>query len=427
MVKSVNEKIQKYISKQQNANDYDIENEGLKNFSSDSDSSDDEDHRKDHYVSVGKSKLRQQLETKQKEVESLAQGEKVSRKDLFNNENTHVPEQDDEDDENDEDEDFVSAEEEQSDANEEATSEEEQSEQDSSDSASEESDLKPTLNVYQQFSQIQSKDAIKGKAIIDQNKEFDNILDIRMQLQKAITVFNTNYKVEGLSKELKSIAKENNALLKEIIIELNKKRLTLHKKDHFTTREYSTDTDNYKRVTKDLNTTLSRFNKVTLSKWAKKTLQADQNLLEHIDNLLLDKHKLVSSIRQPKFNDIQFYKNLLNQLIQQKLNTSNNNSSLATTGNKATEIRLIKKDNSGTKASKGRKLDYTVQQKLINYETPNINNKLWDDFKRDEFFVGLFGRKVDIWSMDQSEEESESSESDMSEEEVVNDGLQIFG
>lgn len=423
MVKSVNDKIQKYISKQQNANDYDIENEGLKNFSSDSDSSDDEDYRKDHYVSVGKSKLRQQLDTKQKEAESLAQGKKVSRKDLFNNENTHVPEDDDED----EDDDFVSAEEEQSDINEKDSSEEEQSEQSSSDSDSEESAPKPTLNVYQQFSQIQSKDAIKGKAIIDQNKEFDSILDIRMQMQKAITVFNTNYKVEGLSKELKSIAKENNGLLKEIIIELNKKRLSLHKKDHFTTREYSTDNENYKKVTKDLNNTLSRFNKVTLSKWAKKTLQADQNLLEHIDNLLLDKHKLVSSLRQPKFNDIQFYKNLLNQLIQQKLNTSNNNSSLATNGNKATEIRLIKKDNSGTKASKGRKLDYTVQQKLINYETPDISNKLWDDFKRDEFFVGLFGRKVDIWSMDQSEEDSEDSESDMSEEEVVNDGLQIFG
>lgn len=423
MVKSVNDKIQKYISKQQNVNDYDIENEGLKNFSSDSDSSDDEDHRKDHYVSVGKSKLRQQLDTKQKEAESLAQGKKVSRKDLFNNENTHVPEDDDED----EDDDFVSAEEEQSDINEKDSSEEEQSEQSSSDSDSEESAPKPTLNVYQQFSQIQSKDAIKGKAIIDQNKEFDSILDIRMQMQKAITVFNTNYKVEGLSKELKSIAKENNGLLKEIIIELNKKRLSLHKKDHFTTREYSTDNENYKKVTKDLNNTLSRFNKVTLSKWAKKTLQADQNLLEHIDNLLLDKHKLVSSLRQPKFNDIQFYKNLLNQLIQQKLNTSNNNSSLATNGNKATEIRLIKKDNSGTKASKGRKLDYTVQQKLINYETPDISNKLWDDFKRDEFFVGLFGRKVDIWSMDQSEEDSEDSESDMSEEEVVNDGLQIFG
>lgn len=423
MVKSVNDKIQKYISKQQNANDYDIENEGLKNFSSDSDSSDDEDYRKDHYVSVGKSKLRQQLDTKQKEAESLAQGKKVSRKDLFNNENTHVPEDDDED----EDDDFVSAEEEQSDINEKDSSEEEQSEQSSSDSDSEESAPKPTLNVYQQFSQIQSKDAIKGKAIIDQNKEFDSILDIRMQMQKAITVFNTNYKVEGLSKELKSIAKENNGLLKEIIIELNKKRLSLHKKDHFTTREYSTDNENYKKVTKDLNNTLSRFNKVTLSKWAKKTLQADQNLLEHIDNLLLDKHKLVSSLRQPKFNDIQFYKNLLNQLIQQKLNTSNNNSSLATNGNKATEIRLIKKDNSGTKASKGRKLDYTVQQKLINYETPDISNKLWDDFKRDEFFVGLFGRKVDIWSMDQSEEDSEDSESDMSEEEVINDGLQIFG
>lgn len=423
MVKSTNDKIQKYITKQQKATDYDIENEGLKNFSSDSDdSSDEEDNRKEHYVSVGKSKLRQQLDTKQRENDLLKEGKKVSRKDLFNNENSHDFEEDDEE--------YVSAEEDQSSEEENSAEQEESSEEEQSEESSSETETaapKPQLNTYEQFNQIQSKDAIKGKSIIDQNKEFDSILDIRMQLQKAITVFNTNYKVENLNKELKHIAKENNTLLKDIIKELNKKRLILHKKDHFTTREYTTNTDDYKKVTKDLNSTLSRFNKVTLSKWAKKTLPTDQNLLEHIDNLLLDKHKLVSSLRQPKFNDIQFYKNLLNQLIQQKLNTSNSNSSLATNGNKPTEIRLIKKDNSGNKASKGRKLDYTVQQKLINYETPNLNNKMWDDFKRDEFFVGLFGRKVDIWSMDQSEEESSDSDSEISEEEIVNDGLQIFG
>lgn len=423
MVKSTNDKIQKYITKQQKATDYDIENEGLKNFSSDSDdSSDEEDNRKEHYVSVGKSKLRQQLDTKQRENDLLKEGKKVSRKDLFNNENSHDFEEDDEE--------YVSAEEDQSSEEENSAEQEEFSEEEQSEESSSESETaapKPQLNTYEQFNQIQSKDAIKGKSIIDQNKEFDSILDIRMQLQKAITVFNTNYKVENLNKELKHIAKENNTLLKNIVKELNKKRLILHKKDHFTTREYTTNTDDYKKVTKDLNSTLSRFNKVTLSKWAKKTLPTDQNLLEHIDNLLLDKHKLVSSLRQPKFNDIQFYKNLLNQLIQQKLNTSNSNSSLATNGNKPTEIRLIKKDNSGNKASKGRKLDYTVQQKLINYETPNLNNKMWDDFKRDEFFVGLFGRKVDIWSMDQSEEESSDSDSEISEEEIVNDGLQIFG
>lgn len=423
MVKSTNDKIQKYITKQQKATDYDIENEGLKNFSSDSDdSSDEEDNRKEHYVSVGKSKLRQQLDTKQRENDLLKEGKKVSRKDLFNNENSHDFDEDDEE--------YVSAEEDQSSEEENSAEQEESSEEEQSEESSSETETaapKPQLNTYEQFNQIQSKDAIKGKSIIDQNKEFDSILDIRMQLQKAITVFNTNYKVENLNKELKHIAKENNTLLKDIIKELNKKRLILHKKDHFTTREYTTNTDDYKKVTKDLNSTLSRFNKVTLSKWAKKTLPTDQNLLEHIDNLLLDKHKLVSSLRQPKFNDIQFYKNLLNQLIQQKLNTSNSNSSLATNGNKPTEIRLIKKDNSGNKASKGRKLDYTVQQKLINYETPNLNNKMWDDFKRDEFFVGLFGRKVDIWSMDQSEEESSDSDSEISEEEIVNDGLQIFG
>ena len=436
-IKSASQKIEKYLKKKQKAQDFDIENEDIiggnvsSNDDDNSDDNEDEFNKKEHYVSVGKSKIREEIAAKNRENQKSVDGKKVSRDELYNynnnnniNEESSSEEEEEEEEEESSDETFHSAID--NDIEDDSISEKSDSEEESED----ETPQKP-VSTYQQFSQSQSKDAIKGKSIIQQNKQFDSILDIRMQLQKAMSVYNTEYSNNNLGSDLTKLAKENNTLLKEIIKQINKKRLHLHKKDHFTTRDYEIDeTTNFKKVTKKLNQTLDKYNKVTLNKWSKKTLDSDHNLLEHLDNLLLDKSKLISQLRQPKFNDLQFYKNLLNQLIQQKLNNTNNNSNVKGISSKQIEIRLVKKDNSGNKSSKGRKLDYTVQQKLLNFETPNrTNGKLWDDFKRDEFFVGLFGRNVDLWSMDQDAENSSdaSDKENDEEEEIVNDGLKIFG
>ncbi|XBW35690.1 hypothetical protein QEN19_001261 [Hanseniaspora menglaensis] len=434
---SASKKIEKYLNKQQKSKDFDIENEEINDgaSSSDNDLSDGDEEelkKKEHYVSVGKSKIRQEIDDKNKESKIFTEGKKVNRNELFGDNNKNLESSSDEeevsDEEEESEEEFHSFEE--NNVEKLRTDESASDDEDSNEMSSEEepASLKP-LSTFQQFVQLQSKDSIKGKSIIKQNKQFDSILEVRMQMQKAMSIYNAEYNNTNINNDLLHVAKENNKLLKDIIVEINKKRLHLHKQDHFTTKEYDFEKKtSYKKVSKTLNQTLERYNKVTLSKWSKKTLQADYNLIEHLDNVLLDKNKLISQLRQPKFNDLQFYKNLLNQLIQQKLN--NTNSTVSGTSSKPIEIRLIKKDNSGNKSSKGRKLDYTVQQKLLNFETPNQNNsKLWDDFKRDEFFVGLFGRKVDIWSMDQDEGSSSENDEDLDEEEaaIANDGLQIFG
>lgn len=449
--KSAGRKIEKYLTNKRKSQDFDIENEEIVGDSSNdldnSESDEDEYNKKEHYVSVGKSSIREEIAAKNKKNSLLHEGKKVSRDELYNTE-TNSPEsgseKNDSASENNDSEAEASSEDESNAVA--GTDDESMDEPEENEDASEESDDEPEENednseeesavsakpvsAYEQFTQLKSKDVIKGKSIVKQNQEFDSILDVRMQLQKAMSIYNTEYSNTDLDCDLTEIAKENNTLLKNIIVELNKKRLNLHKKDQFSLKGYNfEDTANYKKVTKNLNETLSKYNKVTLSKWSKKTLQAEHNLLEHLDNLLLDKHKLISQLRQPKFNDLQFYKNMLNQLIQQKLNNTNSNANVNSISNKPIEIRLIKKDNSGNKSSKGRKLDYTVQQKLVNFETPNNSNKLWDDFKRDEFFVGLFGRKVDIWSMDNNDESSGDEEENMDDDEaaVANDVLKIFG
>lgn len=438
--KSAGRKIEKYLTKKRKSQDFDIENEEIAGGSSsneldNSESDEDENTKKEHYVSVGKSSIREEIAAKNKKNSLLHEGKKVSRDELYNsnaNSSESLSENNDSESENNDSEAESNSEDKE---NFEAGTDEEsvdESEEKDDDESEEESTVtvKP-VSAYEQFSQLKSKDVIKGKSIVKQNQEFNSILDVRMQLQKAMSIYNNEYSNDDLDGALIKIAKENNTLLKDIIVELNKKRLHLHKKDQFTMKGYNfEDTKNYKKVTKKLNETLNKYNRVTLSKWSKKTLQADHSLLDHLDNVLLDKHKLILQLRQPKFNDLQFYKNMLNQLIQQKLNSTNNSTQVSNMSNKPIEIRLIKKDNSGNKSSKGRKLDYTVQQKLVNFETPNnSNNRLWDDFKRDEFFVGLFGRKVDIWSMDNSDESSDDGEDNIDDDEaaIANDVLTIFG
>ena len=48
-----------------------------------------------------------------------------------------------------------------------------------------------------------------------------------------------------------------------------------------------------------------------------------------------------------------------------------------------------------TKASKGRKMRYTVHEKLQNFMAPE-DRGTWGERQRDELFGGLFGRRVGL-------------------------------
>jgi protein AATF/BFR2 len=61
-----------------------------------------------------------------------------------------------------------------------------------------------------------------------------------------------------------------------------------------------------------------------------------------------------------------------------------------------------------TKASKGRRLRYTVQEKLQNFMAPEDRGE-WGERQRDELFGSMFGQKMRLGEEDvESEVESEA-------------------
>ncbi|KAI4231635.1 MAG: hypothetical protein L6R40_007668 [Gallowayella cf. fulva] len=123
------------------------------------------------------------------------------------------------------------------------------------------------------------------------------------------------------------------------------------------------------------------------------------------------------------YDDADFYSLLLRDLLDQRSSDPNpNNSSIPSLvpstmpGIKDPALRIQKK-RVDTKASKGRKIRYTVQEKVQNFMAPDERGK-WGERQRDELFKGLLGKRVmreDDEMMDESEDERKAE-----------DGLRLF-
>ncbi|KGQ02073.1 protein bfr2 [Paracoccidioides lutzii Pb01] len=75
-----------------------------------------------------------------------------------------------------------------------------------------------------------------------------------------------------------------------------------------------------------------------------------------------------------------------------------------------------------TKASKGRKMRYTVHEKLQNFMAPEYRGS-WSDRAREEFFASLLGRNArEILGDDDDEDKVMEDEDDHLEE----SGLKLF-
>lgn len=118
------------------------------------------------------------------------------------------------------------------------------------------------------------------------------------------------------------------------------------------------------------------------------------------------------------FDDEDFYRVLLNDLVDKKIQSNDPTSGLQFALRGAASTKL--KKNVDNKASKGRKLRYHVQEPIANFETPRDSLK-WNDDQIDEFFASLLGQKVNM-KEDDDEEESE-------DDEIVagQDTIQLFG
>lgn len=481
--------------------DFDIEDTEFRQpEESESENSNDDEAGNDHYVKVGDSKLR-------KNIEKVALGGKykghvTSRQDLVDDEAEESGEEPSEPSEDEEDE------EEESDSgaslrsNSSDESEPEEDEQEDEDLVAKRSKLKTLLtqerkHIINRLSQSTSNDSIKGFAILQQQKMFDSIIDSRLKIQKALTNSNQlpiNFqalKSEKLStKKTNSLIESSTEKCYDLLDSIFQLRNKLNEKDGTSTtpnpkkRSLST----YLETTSKHDSILNKYRSSVLIKWSAKIQNSsgstainngkfkaiNQNAEQQVSNNLSDMDRLVKKTKLNRrnitplaidyytknftkddekdlkqdeddynpdiprqinnnenknqlielnsiFDDEDFYRVLLNDLVDKKIQSTNPANGLTYALRSAQKAHKLKK-NVDTKASKGRKLRYQIQEPISNFETPQSNWK-WNDDQIDEFFASLLGQKVNM-----NELEDEHSDDDRDSDIIDNDNsIKLFG
>lgn len=471
-----------------------------------SDLSDDETLKKQHYLAVDKSNIRQ--ENDNLNLGKAYGGKVTSRGDLYeSDESRSLDEHEDSEDSD-------------SGISLKTNSESESEEEDEDESDSEDKDevkkqedsnlthkrskLKELMSnerqhIVNRLSQSASNDAVKGFAILQQHKLFDSIIDSRMKVQKSLTNSNVLPIEKGILKEHFATKRTDKHLrqalekcfdLLDSIIALRSKLL---KKDSVLSSSESAKSFNpkkrtltdYLEATGKQDIVLEKYRSSVLSKWSSKIHNAagstaissgkfkaiNQSAEQQVINNLSDMDRLIKRTklnrRQVKplgyeylinqsditeqesiddqnpdipnenrqtnksdlseidsiFDDEDFYRVLLNDLVDKKIQSSDPASGLTVSLRSVQQAQKFKK-NIDTKASKGRKLRYHIQEQIANFEAPRGGWK-WDDNQIDEFFASLLGQKVNMNEVD----EDEDRHNDEDEEIVINsnDSFKLFG
>lgn len=555
MTVSLSEKINRIVSKRQqkqSLHDIDIENDNdldrLNNYSGDADSEDEENKeenerlKKAHYVDIGESKLRKQLKKQQLELDLKYSGSIGSRKELFQenddnyskNENSESEGEEDDDEVMDNESDALSF---RTDSEDEIIQDDDEDEEEEDDEEEESKDEretklskiinKETHRAMNNISQLTRVDAQKGHSILKQTKFFENIVDLRIKLQKLLNFINQLPLTEQSWAQLDdtdsgSLIEKNNKLLLKIFDKLFNLRLKFQLDDNITKKssELNDSNNNKKKRSYDellddtdkLNNDLHKYRTTVLNKWSTKIQMASgsqqlnstkfkainqpsnvqvENQLANRDRLIkrttLNRNNVVpfnfeSDYKEGKlsllannnsinnkedledeseeeldiprnydprrkdnslcfdltenpyiFNDEDFYRLLLNDLLDKKLHDTTNNNGIGLNG---TEIMITSnsrdnkiKKNIDTKASKGRKLNYSIQEPIAHFEAPINNGYRWSDEQIDEFFAGLLGQKIDFNEYDSDESDDDHMDEERKKEELAikNDDIQIFG
>jgi protein AATF/BFR2 len=330
-------------------------------------------------------------------------------------------------------------------------------------------------NVAATISKAVESDIEKGEAIKAQRKAFDALLNIRIRLQKAIIASNTlaiSPTEEGhdslesaignsINADAAILAAETAALT--LLTNLTSLRSSLDSARIGSKRKASvaftpaTSLDQIWTTIKASEHSAWPHRKSTLEKWSAKTrptqiiaprnrlnnTEIQQSLTSVLEGQMADTTRLIAKTQQPRscapalrepsekiYDDADFYGLLLKELLEQRsadINTSislplfdtenGNNSGVMTSYRLAKEAKTKKVVD--TRASKGRKLRYTVHEKLQNFMAPE-DRGTWGERQADELFGSLLGKRMEL-------QEDVDSEGDVNmEDTAVDGGLMLF-
>lgn len=475
---------------------------------------------KSHYININDSKLRNKNSSKLNDEKYT--GTVSSRANLFDED--EIIEEEESEDEIIEESDAMSF---KSDSEDKEISESESSLESDSESQIDNTDSKKkrlaklinqeTKTTIKKLSNSTQNDAIKGLSIINQMNLFDNILDSRIKLQKAISSSNNlpitkeswNIFIND-SKKTNTLLNDTSTLLNKVLSQIINLRNDFQNIDNINQNKDKVITSsNNKRSfetlindTDKLDNDLKIYRNAVLQKWSTKIQSAsgksalqsnkfkaiNQSADIQVENQLTDLSRSIKRTRLnrkniiplgfnddlknsrldshiqssdfitnanddddlnnpdlPKnydprrkdnqsidtsenpyiFDDEDFYRVLLNDLVDKKItNSQNNNNNMNNVTLSSRSNDKIKK-NIDTKASKGRKLNYSIQEPIAHYEAPVTNHYKWNDEQIDEFFASLLGQKINF---DENESTIESDNDNNAEIEAIkNDDIQIFG
>ena len=312
------------------------------------------------------------------------------------------------------------------------------------------------------ISKAAKADIAKGKAIKHQRSTFDSLLNTRIRLQKGLIATNSmsaGAPSDEIAKPDKDVIQAAEQAALSLWTTLDNLRHSLHStaseeppkfEKHPFSATLLTSTDTLWTRMQHHESTSLPHRRATLSKWSSRvhlssTLQTrnalsaaptQQPLTSVLDQQLSapNNARLITRTRVPRscaplqaakkinedqniYDDTDFYTLLLRELVDQRMSSSTANPTSTTAANPASilPVKAPKfKKQVDTKASKGRKMRYTVHEKLQNFMAPEDRGR-WGERQVGELFGSLLGRRVEL---------KEESDGDSGEDEGK--GMRLF-
>ena len=294
--------------------------------------------------------------------------------------------------------------------------------------------------VSTSLSQAAKSDIEKGKAIKEQRSTFDALLNVRVKLQKALISTNSMALSSG-DADVDAIRSAEQAAM-TLLDNIDTLRSTLQSSKTGEKRKRPKfQGKSVLDIWPELVATeamAKRQRNSTLDSWAAKTRAANsiaqkrnldtssaqQSLSDVLSSYMMDMPRLVAKTEVarscapiqaaqpnskvsgetaeppslPIYDDADFYGLLLQNLISQRSSESDSiaalNVSLATQPWQAAREAKTKKA-VDTKASKGRRLRYTVHENLQD-TMPRDDRTTWTERQCDELFASILGRKIQL-------------------------------
>lgn len=298
-----------------------------------------------------------------------------------------------------------------------------------------EEDQKAILSTLSQAAKV---DAEKGRAIKSQQMRFDSLLNTRMELQKALIAVNslTTFQDDNsiFSKDKPYEAAEEAALklwnrLFEFRNNLSKPTTTHERARKIITSDQKLSSAMWEKM-KILESASIDDRQKIIEKWSIKTRGSmthplteklnptitQQNIISFLNDHLENSEQLIRRTKIPRscapiqrdlklvedpniYDDGNFYQMLLKELVEQRRSELSSMPVTSTTDNQIKPWTAIKEPKVrkvvDKRASKGRKMRFTVHEKLQNFAAPEDRSS-WEQLAVNRLFASLLGQKVVI-------------------------------